>query len=145
MTSCERDRRSSDQLRDQTGEKTRLKYNVELLCEIRGKKTKSVKTFLGGLKQAGRCSNHYKEANDITTMPRKVGQIFLTTRFICIVSASHTFLTKFVPLQSWNEAVVAFCFQSESSFLIHSVSRCVIFSEVFSLQVLKGLSIEGQL
>lgn len=48
-TSCERDRRSSDQLRDQNGEITRLKYNVELLCEIRGKKTKSVKTFLGGL------------------------------------------------------------------------------------------------
>lgn len=83
MTSCERDRRSSDQLRNQTGEKTRLKYKVELLCEIRGKKTKSVKTFLGGL----------------TTMPRKVGQFFLT-RFVCIVSASHTFLTKFVPLQS---------------------------------------------
>lgn len=100
MTSCERDRLSSDQLRDQTGEKTRLKYNVELLCEIRGNKDKICEDVPGWtLKQAGRCSNPYKEANHITTMPRKVVQNFSTTRFV-FVSASHTFLTKFVPLQS---------------------------------------------
>lgn len=93
MTSCERDRRSSDQPRDQTGGKMRFKYKVELLCEIRGKKTKSVKTFLGGLsnKLVG-VQNHYKEANHITTMPRKVGQnLFNSKVCLCCFCQSYIF------------------------------------------------------